>query len=162
MKICPKCGANVDGLIDRCDCCGSSLEATKNFFVCALFELPQCLMFSTIARKMILEIQPSNSLYYSTFLEQVGFSLICYPKSMLLAENIKQRIVFYKKEKYASLTLLIDFNEYVSSYNFYKEHLVANAIIQGLQMLEKRLNKSDYSICEIVQHAEQVLNRYIL
>ena len=33
MKFCPNCGANVEGLIHHCDCCGALLSTTSSFFV---------------------------------------------------------------------------------------------------------------------------------
>ena len=36
MKWCPECGADVEGLLYRCDCCGASLEEQKNAFLLAV------------------------------------------------------------------------------------------------------------------------------
>ncbi len=59
MKYCPKCQANVEGLIYRCDCCGASLEEKKKkLFICGIYELPQCFDFATLIYEMIELLQP--------------------------------------------------------------------------------------------------------
>mgnify|MGYP007111756373 CR=1 FL=1 len=55
MKWCPECGADVEGLLYRCDCCGASLEERKKrFFTCGVYELPQCFGFSSLTYELVM------------------------------------------------------------------------------------------------------------
>ena len=68
MQYCPKCQANVEGLLERCDCCGAFLKARKpRFFGCAVYELPQCIHFSSLTYEMIDMLQPENPEKYQEF-----------------------------------------------------------------------------------------------
>ena len=159
MKICPKCQANVEGLIYRCDCCGALLEQKKRFFSCCIYELPQCLGFSSLIHEMVNALQPKNPEKYGAFLEQVGISMICYPESILANGNIKNRLYYSAKKKYAGLTITVNFNDFVSADREKKGRLVADALFRGVLLLQTRLRKDKLNIDDIVAQADAVLNK---
>ena len=162
MKYCPKCQANVEGLIYRCDCCGALLEQRKKrFFTCGIYELPQCLGFSTLTREMIDALQPATPEKYESFLEEVGIRMVCYPESILVDGNIKTRLNYSPKKKHASLTITVDYNEFVCADRERKASLVAAALLQGIHLLQARLQKYKLCIHDIVTQADTLLNQYI-
>ena len=161
MKTCPKCHANAEGLVFRCDCCGSLLEHNKDLFSCAIFELPQCLGFSNLIYEMVDAIQPPNPDKYNSFLNEIGISMICYPDWMLEEGNIKSRLYYSAQKKYASLRIIVNYNEFVYSDKIGKANLVAAALLQGIHSLQTRLNKSKLDINDIVTKAEVILDKYI-
>ena len=163
MKRCPECGADVEGLLYYCDCCGASLEKKrKRFFTCGVYELPQCLCFSSLAYEMIDALQPENAEKYDSFLSEVGISMICYPESILVDGNIKNRLQYSQKKKYARLTITVNFNEFVYANREEKASLVATAILQGVHFLQTRLSKSQLNIDDIVAQAAAQLSKYII
>jgi len=162
MKWCPECGADVEGLLYCCDCCGASLEEKKKrFFTCGVYELPQCFGFSSLAYEMLNALQPENPEKYETFLEEVGIRMICYPESILADGNLKNRLRYSQKKKYAGLTITVNFNEFVYADREEKASLVATALLQGIHLLQTRLSKSKLSIDDIVAQAELLLDKYI-
>ena len=162
MKWCPECGADVEGLLYRCDCCGASLEKKKRrFFTCGVYELPQCLGFSSLVYEMVDALQPEHPEKYESFLEEVGIRMICYPEAILVDGNIKNLLRYSQKKKYAGLTITVNFNEYVYADREEKANLVATALLQGIHMLQARLYKSKLSIDDIVAQAETLLSKYI-
>ena len=162
MKWCPECGADVEGLLYRCDCCGASLEEQKKrFFTCGVYELPQCFGFSSLTYEMIDILQPKHPENYESFLEEVGIRMICYPESILVDGNIKNLLKYSEKKKYARLTITVNFNEFVYADREEKANLVATALLQGIHMLRARLFKSKLSIDDIVAQAETLLSKYI-
>ncbi len=162
MKYCPKCGADVEGLLHRCDCCGASLEQQqRRFFNCGIYELPQCLGFSSLIYEMVDALQPKNPEKYEDFLESVGISMVCYPEWMLMDGNIKNRLNYSQKKKYAGITITVNYNDFVSADNKEKANLVATALLQGIHLLQARLHKSQLRIDDIVAQAEVLLNKYI-
>lgn len=163
MKYCPKCQANVEGLIYRCDCCGASLEQKrKRFFTCGIYELPQCLGFSSLTYAMIDALQPKNPEKYEAFIEEVGIRMVCYPESILANGNIRNRLHYSQKKKYAGLTITVNFNEFVYANKEEKSSLVAAALLQGIHLLQMRLQKNRLNIDDLVAQAETVLNMYII
>ena len=129
MKICPKCQANVEGLIFRCDCCGASLEQKKHFFTCSVYELPQCLGFSKLTREMIDALQPANPEAFENFLVGVGIRMVCYPESILEDGNIKNRLYYSPKKKLASMTITVNYNDFVKADRKEKGSFIANALL---------------------------------
>ena len=162
MKWCPECGADVEGLLYRCDCCGASLkEKKKRFFTCAVYELPQCFGFSSLTYEMIDALQPESPEKYGDFLEEVGIRMICYPESLLVDGNIKNRLQYSQKKKYAGLTITVNFNDFVYADNAEKANLVATALLHGIHLLQTRLHKSKLSIDDMVARSEKLLDKYI-
>lgn len=162
MKYCPKCQANVEGLIYRCDCCGALLKPEKRFFTCGIYELPQCLYFSSLTYEMMEALQPKNPEQYDTFLEQVGISMVCYPEWMLIDGKIKDRLSYSPKKKYASMTITVDYDQFVAADYEEKADLIAAALLKSIHLLQERLRKYKLSIEDIVMQADAVLSRYTL
>jgi len=163
MKWCPGCGADVEGLLYRCDCCGASLVEKKNrFFTCGVYEFPQCIGFSSLTYEMVDALQPENPGKYEAFLEEVGIGMICYPESILNDGKIKNQLRYSQKKKYAGLTITVNFNEFVYADKVKKAKLVATALLQGIYLLQARLQKSKLNIDDIITQAEMVLNKYII
>ena len=161
MKYCPRCQANVEGLVERCDCCGALLEQKKRFFTCGIYELPQCLGFSTLTYEMVDALQPRNPEKYATFLNQVGISMVCYPEWMLMDGNIRNRLYYSAQKKYVGLTIVVNYDEFVCADKEEKASLVAIALLQGVHSLQIRLRKNRLSIDDIVAQAEELLSKYI-
>ena len=161
MKYCSKCKANVEGLVYRCDCCGALLEQQKRFFTCSVYELPQCLEFSAITREMVNGLQPKNVEKYEDFLDGVGIRMICYPEWMLTDGNIKKQVRYSSKKKYVQMTVVVNYNDYIDADRKGKANLVATAILQGIHLLQMRLDKDKLNIDGIVIQAEKLLKKYI-
>jgi hypothetical protein len=66
------------------------------------------------------------------------------------------------KKKYAGLTIIVDFNEFVYADREEKASLVAKAILQGVSLLQTRLYKSKVSIDDLVMEADRLLKKYII
>lgn len=161
MKYCPKCQADVEGLLYRCDCCGASLEPRKKrFFTCGIYELPQCLGFSSFTQEMIDSIQPEDPEKYGTFLEQIGIRMVCYPEWILADGNIKNRLYYSPKRKYAGLTIVVNFNDFVTADRTEKANLIAVALQQGVHLLQTRLNKYTLNIDDMVAQVDAALEKY--
>ena len=111
---------------------------------------------------MIEALQPENPEKYADFLEEVGIRMICYPESILNDGNIKNRLQYSHKKKCAGLTITVNFNEFVYADREEKANLVATALLQGIHLLQTRLDKSKLSIDDLVAQAEIVLNNFII
>ena len=162
MKYCPKCQANVEGLLYWCDCCGEELEHKKQFFLCSIYELPQCLGFSALTQEMIAAIQPATPEKYESYVKEIGIQMVCYPEAILADGNIKNRLFYSQKKKYASITITVNFNDFISADIQGKGNLIAKALLQGVRLLQKRLQKNKLHIDDIVLHAETALGKYIV
>jgi hypothetical protein len=111
---------------------------------------------------MMKEIEPDEPTKYGEFLECISFMLICYPKWMLADGNIKNRVHYLSTKKQVNVTVVIDYQEYISASKEKKAHLVADAILRGMHMLQDRLKKYKLNINDLVNNADTVLNKYIV
>lgn len=110
---------------------------------------------------MIDALQPKNPEKYEAFLEEVGIRMVCYPETILANGNIKDRLRYSPKKKYAGLTITVNFNEFVYADREEKARLVAKALLQGVYLLQTRLRKSKLSIDDLVVQADRRLKKYI-
>ena len=161
MKYCPNCHANVEGLIYHCDCCGALFEQKKHFFICGIYELPQCLGFASLTREMIDALQPENPKKYEEFIQEVVIQMICYPESILADGNIKNRLYYSSKKKQAKITIIVDYKDFISADTQKKSSLIANSLLKNLHLLQKRLQKNKLCIDDIISKANILLGKYI-
>lgn len=161
MRYCPECGANVEGVVLYCDCCGAELGRDKKFVVCAIFQMPECLHFDSITRKIIKDLQPINSAQYTEILSRIEISLICYPSSILSNENIKETLRYHKKQKCVGMTLLTNYSDFIVADISEKTKLIATTIRHGIDLLDQRMKQNNLDISAFVTHARSALDLYL-
>lgn len=161
MKYCPSCGADVEGLVHYCDCCGATLTPQNNLFHRICYSVQECFGLSKYSDEILEKIEAVNSLQFSDFLDRIDFELVCYPDSLLEAGNVKEKVFFSDKRKLARITVVVDYHDYIFADNKGKEALVARSMHRGIKMLERRLKKYKHSIEELVNRSEEILSVYI-
>lgn len=159
MKLCPKCQANVEGLVNYCDCCGASLDTQIHLFTCICHDFPECLGFSALVFDLMDRLEPTDPAQYTAFLEKISFELFCYPESIILAEKLRNRVFYSAKKRFARVTVIVDYNKYVFSERAEKATLVEEAIYKGILLLQARLHKEKLDISGIVEKADNVIAR---
>ena len=162
MKLCPRCQANIEGLIHHCDCCGALLNDKKHLFFLGIYSLPQCLLLSELTNIFFDEIEPENASQYSNFLDEIDFMLICYPDSMNKAFNVKNNVRYSPKLKKGYITMLIPFNDFIYANKGVKAVLITEAILNGLRLLQNRLHKYKFNIDQYVTDCEKKLELCLL
>ena len=161
MKLCPQCQANVEGLIGHCDCCGASLDTRTYMFSCGVHDVPECLGFSSLAFQLTEELEPEDTARFADFLEKVVIELFCYPEAMVIDNNIKNDVYYSAAKKFARVTAVVSYWDFVFADQDKKAGLVARAIHQGIHSLQARLCKKNVSIAEITANADRVLKKYV-
>ena len=167
MKLCPKCEANVEGLIHHCDCCGALLNPEKHFFGHFCGEVSPD--FGWYVQQIMTELNTVDTSKYEDFLEHVGFTCYCYTQWMLDTYNMKSGLRYYENKKYASVTLTIDFNRFAyvneekTEYTDKKHRIrmIAEAIKDLIHLLQKRLDKYHHDITGLVVEADLILEKYL-
>lgn len=160
MKCCPSCGANVEGLVHYCDCCGATLTPRNNLFHRICYSVQECFGLSKYSDEILEKLEPVNSLQFSDFLDRIDFELVCYPDSLLEAGNVKEKVFFSAKRKLARITVVVGYHDYIFADNKGKEALVARSMHRGIQMLQGRLKKYKLSIEDLVSRSEEILRDY--
>ena len=111
---------------------------------------------------MIDRLQPENPEKYQDSLEEIGIRMVCYPEAILTNGNIKSRVYYSKQKRCAGIIVVVDFKKFVCSDRDTKASLIATALLEGICSLEKRLQKSNVNIDEIIARATDLLKQYII
>lgn len=159
MKFCPKCHANIDGLVHHCDCCGAILDTRPHFFVWHSWEFPGD--FSFLVTKMMDEVELIETTSYEDFLKNISFDFYCYPEALAVSENLKNRVYYSPARKFARITIVVDYNHFVSVEKKERTRLIAHAIMQGMYLLQMRLHKKQVGIDAMIACTEQILSKYL-
>jgi hypothetical protein len=167
MKLCPHCGANVEGFIHHCVCCGGLLNPPKKFVRAACFQI--CPHWGDFIKLMLEEINAIDVSKYEKFLKNIDVACYCYPNAMYDMYNVKPRLRYYKFDKRTSGTIAVDYVEFVytdetkTEYSDKKHRMrmVAEALKEHFHLVEARMNKSHYDISEFIAEADKILNKYI-
>ena len=162
MKICPKCGADVEGLIYRCDLCYALLDPRITLFRSVDYTLPACVGFSSLSGSMLEVLEPDDPDQYSSFLKKIEFDLYCWPESLIRSEKVRNRVWYSAKQKFARVSAVVDINDYVYGDKNEKASLIAEALLHGILSLHVRLQKDKYGIDEIVAKANEILASKII
>jgi len=160
MKYCPNCGADVEGLLHRCDLCYAILDPVYHFWGNAQYTLPQCRYFSQIVREILKVIEPPDVSKHVEYLNLAIFGLVCYTPNMSEHMNIKENVRYYPSKKLATMTAIIDVREYMYATRKEKEKLIANAMHRSILMLDERMKRYKHDITDIVLYAEDGLKKY--
>lgn len=133
MKKCKYCGANVEGLINRCDCCGAPLIQDKVVWQSKVTaytgDLPQYLkkVFEQLDEEKIKKLFPCQDILI--------FEFFCWPDDMLEERKVKNKIFSRRREKQAVVTTIIPFDSFVGQTNSSKERLIKSVVKQRIKDL---------------------------
>ena len=150
-SLCPKCGANVEGLVEWCDCCGAALHPKKTLFswmtysTGAFFDIGQYL--GEIFEKLD-QIPPEP---YADYLERIEFDFWCFPIDK------KPGISYYASRKQAIVTIAVDADAYLWGTKEEKRGLLLREIKQKLKLLQGRLEKKGIHIDGFFQRVDEIL-----
>lgn len=141
MKKCPECGANVEGLLYRCDCCGANLSDRAPFLIQHV-RSAESGDFSDYVNRIVDSLEQSVRREEFAPLSCVVLELYCFPQSMILKFNMhKKHYVSLQREK-AILTDVVCADDFALMTREQKEATVAKVIDDDLLWLRRRLHKT--------------------
>ena len=150
-KLCPKCGADVEGLIHHCDCCGALLHPKETMFrtmvysTGAFFDIGQYL--DAIFDK--LDTIPPGP--YSDILQRIEFDFWCFPIKK------KTGVAYYASKKQAIVTIEVDADEYLYGTKDEKLTLLTREVKEKFDVLHKRLLKKNIHIDDLFLQIDELL-----
>ena len=141
MKFCRYCGANVEGLVHHCDCCGAPLEISNDIFIWHIFVTSGAGDVPQFVKEQFDKINQIAA-NYQEVLPCITFNIYCYPSEMVQSHRIKDSIRVFSSQRKVSIRLVIDYESYVNSPVSEKKCLIRNAILKTLAQLRHRLDKA--------------------
>lgn len=136
MKSCPNCGANIDGLVGWCDCCGMALLSSEYV---VLFE-HDYIEAGDIGKYLTNAVANLNKLgleQFSPSFSRIEFITYCYPAQLVRDLKLTNRIRLSRKARRATVTLVFNYEVYIklsaAEKNTYVNHTVHTAILDLFQ-----------------------------
>lgn len=142
VKECPNCGANIEGLLYRCDCCGAMLSNSDPVFVQYAHTMAET---GDVASYMKDILDKINSARIDKFfpLDIIAFEIYCYPKDMVMKFNIRNKNYVSLRKKKAILTRIICYEEFATMRRSQKKAFLSKFVKECLLELCGRINKQD-------------------
>lgn len=112
MRLCPNCGANIDGLVGWCDCCGMAL--LSNEYV-VLFE-HDYIEAGDIGKYLNDAVANLNKLgleQFSSSFSRIELITYCYPIQLARELNLTSRIRLSRKDRKATVTVVFNYEIYI-------------------------------------------------
>lgn len=162
MKFCTRCGANIEGLVRHCDCCGAPivLQDELVFWNTFMTQASGDLAFWTnqLFQKVI------SRTHFSHFdnLSKIKFELYCYPTEIITSENLKSRVYHSKTKKEFRVRIVMNYGEYTLATPQKRKTLVADSIVQGIYLIKNKLPKSEISVLHFLCDFEEQINHAAL
>lgn len=142
MKECQNCGANIEELLYRCDCCGAMLSNENPLFVQYSHTMAETGDLSSYM-KDILDSLNASQLEKFFQLNRIAFEMYCYPKDMILKFGIKTKNYVSLRQEKAILTRVICYEEFVTMSSCQKRAILSEVIKNSLLELCNKINKQD-------------------
>lgn len=156
LKECPHCGADVEGLIHYCDCCGEELYPQQSRFSYMVYEAGpffDIMIYLSIIFDKLAEIPVEP---YAEYIQRVEFDFWCYPIKK------KTGAVYYASRKQVIATVQVDGNDYLYSSKAEKLNYLADEVQSKMDMLQTRLHKRNIDIEDLfvcIRNAVQTVKR---
>lgn len=136
MRLCPNCGANIDGLVGWCDCCGMAL--LQNEYI-VLFE-HDYIEAGDIGKYLNDAVANLNKLgleRFSPSFSRIELITYCYPVQLVRELNLTSRFRLSRKARRATVTVVFNYEVYTklspAEKATYVNHTVNTKIIDLFQ-----------------------------
>ena len=150
-KLCPKCGADVEGLIHHCDCCGALLHPKNTMFYTMVYSTGAFFDIDQYLNNIFDRLDKISPELYADVLQRIEFDFWCFP--------IKKRtgVSYYASRKQAIVTIEVDADEYLYGTKEEKLDLLTREVKEKMEILHNRLLKKNIHIDDLFQHIDEAL-----
>lgn len=149
--LCPKCGANVKGLIEWCDCCGAELNPKKTLFSRMTYCTGAFFDIDTYLKSIFDKLDNIAPEPYAGVLQRIEFDFWCFPIKK------KTGVSYYTSRKQAIVTIEVDADEYIYSTKEDKLALLTREVKEKMDLLRQRLMKKKIYIDDLFLQIDEAL-----
>ena len=151
LKECPNCGADVEGLIHHCDCCGELLYPTQTLFSYMVYEagpffdiqLYLNMIFDKLAE---VPVEP-----YQEDIRKIEFDFWCYPIKK------KTGITYYPARRQVLITIRLDNSDYIFCSKRERMKLLVDEMQGKIDLLENRLRERKIDYGKLFEEIKEIL-----
>lgn len=131
MKLCPNCGANIEGLISWCDCCGAPFE-NDDYMILYAHDFQEAGDIDQIISAVVARLNRKNLPAVLPSISKIELVTYCYPGALVKELNLRNRSRFSKKTNRATITIVFDYELYIKMTASEKEAYVEQTILSAL------------------------------
>lgn len=149
--LCPKCGANVEGLIEWCDCCGAELHPKKTLFSRMIYSTGAFFDIGQYTAQIFDKLDNIPPEPYADVLQRIEFDFWCFPIKK------KTGVSYYASRKQAIVTIEVVPDEYIYGTKEEKLALLTREVKEKMNMLHHRLLKKKIHIDDLFSRIDEAL-----
>lgn len=152
LKECPNCGANVEGLIHHCDCCGELLYPTQTLFSYMVYEAGPYFDIQLYLNRIFDQLAEIPVEPYQEAIRKIEFDFWCYPIKK------KTEVTYYPSRKKAIVTIQLDNSEYIFCSKQDKMMLLADEMKNKIDLLEARVRARKIECAKLFEQMKEILS----
>ena len=137
MKLCPNCGANIEGLVGWCDCCGAPL-VNDDYIILHAHDFQESGDIYKIINAVVTRLNQKKLHIAIPSIAAIELVTYCYPSALVKELNLRNRSYFSKKTNRATITIVFDYELYVKKTASEKENYVEQTILSALSDFLKK------------------------
>ena len=149
--LCPKCGANVEGLIRWCDCCGAKLDPKKTLFSRMIYCTGAFFDIDIYLNQIFEKLDNISPEPYADVLQRIEFDFWCFPIKK------KTGVSYYASRKRVIVTIEVDVDEFIYGSKEDKLALLTREVKEKMDLLHQRFLKKKIYVDDLFQKVDEVL-----
>ena len=142
LKVCPNCGADVEGLIHHCDCCGELLYPKNNLFSYMVYEAGPFFDIQVYLNKIFDALAAISPDRYDSVIRRIEFDFWCYPIKK------KTGATYYSSSRRVIVTIRVEEDSYLYGSKKQKLMLLADEMQRNMDALQIQLQKRRLDVDE--------------
>ena len=151
LKECPNCGADVEGLIHHCDCCGELLYPKETLFSYMVYEAGSYFDIQLYLNKIFDKLSEVPVAPYQEAIRRIEFDFWCYPIKK------KPGATYYSSRKSVIATIRLDNSDYIFCSKQEKMELLVDEMQSKIDILEARLRERKIDCEELFKQIKEIL-----
>lgn len=149
---CPNCGANVEGLVHHCDCCGELLYSTKSLFSYMVYEAGPFFDIQLYLNAIFDKLGEVPVEQHQEYLSIIEFDFWCYPIKK------KTGVAYYPSRKQVIVTIRLDNSDYLFCSKREKMIQLVDEMQCKMDLLQVRLKERKIDCTELFEQIRRILS----
>lgn len=153
LKFCPNCGADVEGLIHHCDCCGELLYPKQTLFSYMVYEAGPFYDIMIYLGKIFDKLAEIPVAPYADVIQSIEFDFWCYPIKK------KTGATYYAPRKQVIVTVQVDSEKYLYSTKAEKLELLVDEVHSKMDILYGNLQRRNIDSADLFVQVNNALSK---
>lgn len=155
MNICPNCGANIDGLISWCDCCGASI-AEPEFVVLFEHDYIDSSDIGNYLRPLVTALNKQSLRVTAPSISTIELVTFCYPSALVDELKLKSHSRFSRKDQRATITIVFNYELYTAKSQTEKKAYIVSEVKRAVLDFFRKRKFTDFTVVQTLIDSIQI------